>query len=46
LPFLIVALLAGLPGFGVVAGTAAWIAKVFFVIFLVMFLVSLVARRA
>jgi uncharacterized membrane protein YtjA (UPF0391 family) len=41
--FLVIALIAGLLGFGVVAGTAAWIAKVLFVVFLVLFLVSLVA---
>lgn len=39
--FLIVAILAGILGFGVVAGTAALIAKVCFVVFLVLFLFSL-----
>ena len=39
--FLIVALIAGALGFGVVAGTAATIAKICFVIFLVLFLFSL-----
>jgi uncharacterized membrane protein YtjA (UPF0391 family) len=39
--FLIVALAAGVLGFGVVAGTAAWIAKVLFVLFLVLFLVGM-----
>jgi uncharacterized membrane protein YtjA (UPF0391 family) len=39
--FLIVAILAGVLGFGVVAGTAAMIAKVCFVVFLVLFLFSL-----
>jgi uncharacterized membrane protein YtjA (UPF0391 family) len=43
--FLIIALVAGVLGFGVVAGTAAWIAKVLFVVFLVLFLVSLIAGR-
>jgi uncharacterized membrane protein YtjA (UPF0391 family) len=43
--FLIVALIAGVLGFGVIAGTAATIAKVLFVIFLVLFLVSLLRRR-
>ena len=33
--FLIVALIAEFLGFGVTAGTAAWIAKVCFVVFLV-----------
>jgi len=35
--FLIIALIAGILGFGVIAGTAATIAKVLFVIFLVLF---------
>jgi uncharacterized membrane protein YtjA (UPF0391 family) len=39
--FLIIALIAGVLGFGVIAGTAATIAKVCFVVFLVLFLVSL-----
>ena len=39
--FLIIALLAGVLGFGVIAGTAASIAKVLFIIFIVLFLVSL-----
>lgn len=46
--FLIIAIVAGALGFGVVAGTAAVIAKVCFVIFLVLFLFSLfrgTARR-
>mgnify|MGYP001213450482 CR=1 FL=1 len=43
--FLIVALIAGVLGFSVVAGTAAWIAKALFVVFLVLFLVSLVSPR-
>lgn len=43
--FLVVALIAGVLGFGVVAGTAAWIAKVLFVLFLVLFVVSLLTGR-
>lgn len=43
--FLIVALVAGVLGFGVLAGTAMWIAKVLFVIFLILFLVSLITGR-
>lgn len=43
--FLIVAILAGVLGFGVVAGTAATIAKVCFVVFLVLFLFSLISGR-
>ena len=42
--FLIVALIAGVLGFGVIAGTAAWVAKVLFIIFLIAFVVSLVTR--
>lgn len=44
--FLVIALIAGVLGFGVIAGTAAWIAKVLFVVFLVLFLVSLIKRTA
>jgi uncharacterized membrane protein YtjA (UPF0391 family) len=45
--FLLLALIAGALGFGVVSGLAATIAKVLFILFLVMFLVSLAtgARR-
>ena len=43
--FLIVALLAGVLGFGVIAGTAATIAKVLFVVFLILFVVSLLRGR-
>lgn len=43
--FLIVAILAGVLGFGVIAGTAATIAKVLFVLFLVLFLVSLIRGK-
>ena len=39
--FLLIALIAGILGFGVVAGTAAWIAKVLFIIFLGLFVTSL-----
>lgn len=42
--FLIVALIAVLFGFVVVAGTAAWIARVLFLVFLVLFVVSLLRR--
>ena len=45
LTFLIIALLAGALGFGVVAGTAAMIAKVCFVLFLVLFIVSLFSGK-
>lgn len=40
--FLVVALIAAVLGFGVIAGTAAWIAKLLFFVFLVLFVVSLV----
>lgn len=43
LMFLIISLIAGALGFFAIAGTAAAIAKVLFVIFLVLFLVSLIA---
>ena len=43
--FLLVALLAGVLGFGVIAGTAATIAKVLFIIFLVLFIISLISGR-
>jgi uncharacterized membrane protein YtjA (UPF0391 family) len=39
--FLIVALVAAVLGFGGIAGTSTWIAQVLFVVFLVLFLVSL-----
>lgn len=42
LGFFIVAIVAAVFGFGALAGTAAWIAKVLFVLFLIGFLVSLV----
>ncbi len=40
--FLIVALVAGLFGFGLVAGTAYVAAKIVFFVFLVLFVISLV----
>ena len=43
--FLIIALIAALFGFGVIASTAAGIAKVLFLVFLVLFLVSLLMGR-
>lgn len=39
--FIVIALAAGVLGFGVIAGTAAAIAKVCFVLFLVLFAASL-----
>jgi uncharacterized membrane protein YtjA (UPF0391 family) len=43
--FLLIAIIAAVLGFGVIAGTAAWIAKVLFFVFLVLFLVSLLRTR-
>jgi len=43
--FLLVALIAGVLGFGVISGTAAMIAKVLFVLFLVFFVISLFTSR-
>ena len=45
LTFLVIALIAGVLGFGVVAGTAASIAKILFFVFLVLFIVGLVMGR-
>ena len=42
LVFLVIALLAGLFGFGIIAGTSYMIAKVLFFVFLVIFIVSLI----
>ena len=43
--FLVIALIAAVLGFGVIAGTAATIAKFLFVAFLVIFLVSFLMGR-
>ena len=43
--FLIIALIAGVLGFTAAAGTAAWIAKVLFLVFIVLFIVSLISGR-
>ena len=45
LTFLVIALIAAVLGFGVLAGTAMSIAKILFVVFIVLFLISLVAPR-
>ncbi|GGE23536.1 Uncharacterized membrane protein YtjA, UPF0391 family [Gemmobacter megaterium] len=42
--FLVVALIAGVLGFGGIAGTSVGIAKVLFFIFIILFVISLVAR--
>jgi uncharacterized membrane protein YtjA (UPF0391 family) len=45
--FLIIAMIAALFGFGVIASAAAGIAKILFVLFLILFLASfLLGRRA
>ncbi len=41
LTFLLIAIIAGVLGFGVIAGTAAFIAKILFVLFLISFVISL-----
>jgi uncharacterized membrane protein YtjA (UPF0391 family) len=43
--FLIIALIAGVLGFTGVMGAAAYIAKILLVVFLVLFVVSLIAGR-
>ena len=43
--FLLIALVAGVLGFGVIAGTAAMIAKVLFIIFLVLCIASLLRGK-
>ena len=43
--FLIVAIIAAVLGFGYIAGTAAWIAKILFVVFLVLFVITLLTGR-
>ncbi len=43
--FLIIALIAGVLGFGVLAGTAMYIAKICLVVFLILFVVSLLRGR-
>jgi uncharacterized membrane protein YtjA (UPF0391 family) len=43
--FLVIALIAGVLGFGGIAGTASYIAQVLFFLFLVLFVVSLIFGR-
>jgi len=45
LTFLVIALIAGVLGFGVIAGTAASVAKVLFFVFLVLFVIGLFMGR-
>ena len=42
--FLIIAIVAGVFGFGVVASTSAGIAKILFFVFLILFVLSLITR--
>jgi uncharacterized membrane protein YtjA (UPF0391 family) len=42
--FLIVAIIAAVLGFGVIAGTAAWIAKILFVVFLILAVISFLKK--
>jgi len=44
--FLIVAIIAAVLGFGTLAGTAAWIAKVLFIVFLILAVISFVKKKA
>ena len=44
--FLVVALIAGLLGFGGIAGTSMGIAQILFFVFLVLFVVSLIMHLA
>ncbi len=46
LAFLVLAIVAAIFGFGVIAGTAAWIAKGLFILFIILFVVSLIFRRS
>ncbi|MEO6054272.1 MAG: DUF1328 domain-containing protein, partial [Chthoniobacterales bacterium] len=43
--FLIIALIAGALGFTAILGAAAWMAKVLFIVFLILFIVSLITWR-
>ncbi|WP_420465017.1 DUF1328 domain-containing protein [Panacagrimonas sp.] len=43
--FLVVAIIAGVLGFGGIAGDAAWIAKALFVAFLVVWVISFIMGR-
>ncbi len=45
LMFLVIALLAAFLGFGALAGTAAWAAKIVFVVAIVVWIVSLFSGR-
>jgi uncharacterized membrane protein YtjA (UPF0391 family) len=44
--FFVIAIIAAVLGFGVIAGTAAWIAKVLFIVFLILAVLSLLRKSA
>lgn len=43
--FLVIALIAAVLGFGVLAGTAMEIAKILFFVFLILFIISIISGR-
>ena len=45
LVFLVVAIIAAVLGFGVIAGTAAWIAKICFIVFLIFAILAFLKRN-
>jgi uncharacterized membrane protein YtjA (UPF0391 family) len=42
--FFVIAIIAAVLGFGVIAGTAAWIAKVLFIVFLILAVLSFLKK--
>lgn len=44
--FLIIAIIAAIFGFGIIAGSAAFIAKIFFFIFIILFVLSLFFQKS
>ena len=43
--FFVVAIIAAVLGFGVIAGTAAWIAKILFIVFVILAVLSLLRKE-
>ncbi len=43
--FFVIAIIAAVLGFGVIAGTAAWIAKVLFIVFLILAVLSFLKKE-
>jgi uncharacterized membrane protein YtjA (UPF0391 family) len=43
--FFIIAVICAILGFGVLASTAAWIAKILFIISIIVFIITLIAGR-